>query len=576
MTSRKSETLASSLISGINMAMAQLVDIWDSIGIMEEQRVERMLTVKKHIEDLLRDMITEEESLRHRIKSSIVISQKQLEAICEEMKEGPYKLEEGLTILQTEKNLRYRLEALQKEKNDRLRDLKALQLEDEELCVQLCSTPYYVPSNTVPSNEQLKALREHIQDLTAERRSRLAVFTALRKDIALLASEMGHDPETSLEREAVSDDPDVFLLTHDNIKALQLLVGQLGVKKGSLILTRDKLKERAMSLWSRLDCPEKDGGFPLDTQGTLTNDISRWQNEVDRLEELQKAHLEDVIEKARLELMDMWDKCLFGPEQREAFNCYFCDVNYTEELLLLHDAELVKLKEYQEKTRPLLEALEKWEKNWVLFQDFERKASDPSRFSNRGGALLKETKERTKVQKMLPKLEEEMKGAVDAWEKSQGSAFLVRGLKLMDYISVQREEYKQQKDKEKNERMTKKTENTPFKTPTKRPPTGASGATPNKTRKQTPNQTVLRSVSVSSLSSASSTYLSVPSGKPPVGSAKKNKIETSLRTPLQVFNCTAEQIPGITYSDFTSELSKKASQEAVLNSTVLLDVEKGN
>lgn len=46
-------------------------------------------------------------------------------------------------------------------------------------------------------------------------------------------------------------------------------------------------------------------------------------------------------------------------------------VNYTEELLMLHDAELVKLREYQEKARPLLDALEKWEKNWALFQDFE-------------------------------------------------------------------------------------------------------------------------------------------------------------------------------------------------------------
>lgn len=68
-----------------------------------------------------------------------------------------------------EKSLRYRLEALQAEKNERMKELKALQLEDEELCVQLCSTPYYVPSNTVPSQEQLKALREHIQDLTAEK-----------------------------------------------------------------------------------------------------------------------------------------------------------------------------------------------------------------------------------------------------------------------------------------------------------------------------------------------------------------------------------------------------------------------
>lgn len=38
---------------------------------------------------------------------------------------------------------------------------------------------------------------------------------------------------------------------------------------------------------------------------------------------------------------------------------------------MLHDAELVKLRDFQEKARPLLDALDKWEKNWALFQDFE-------------------------------------------------------------------------------------------------------------------------------------------------------------------------------------------------------------
>lgn len=50
MTSLLSEALVFSLVTGINLAMGRLVDIWDSIGILEDQRVERMETVKKHIE----------------------------------------------------------------------------------------------------------------------------------------------------------------------------------------------------------------------------------------------------------------------------------------------------------------------------------------------------------------------------------------------------------------------------------------------------------------------------------------------------------------------------------------------
>lgn len=45
--------------------------------------------------------------------------------------------------------------------------------------------------------------------------------------------------------------------------------------------------------------------------------------------------------------------------------------NYTVELLSLHDCELLKVKEFYEKARPLLESIEKWQKNWALFLDFE-------------------------------------------------------------------------------------------------------------------------------------------------------------------------------------------------------------
>lgn len=51
----------------------------------------------------------------------------------------------------------------------------------------------------------------------------------------------------------------------------------------------------------------------------------QWQGEVDRLTVLQKAMLEDVIDKVRQELVALWDKCNQGTEQREPFNAHICD-----------------------------------------------------------------------------------------------------------------------------------------------------------------------------------------------------------------------------------------------------------
>ncbi|KAL4593150.1 hypothetical protein GN956_G27016, partial [Arapaima gigas] len=81
------------------------------------------------------------------------------------------------------------------------------------------------------------------------------------------------------------------------------------------------------------------------------------------------------------------------------------------------------------------------------------------------------------------------------------------------------------------------------------------------------SQAVLRTTSSSS---SSSTFLSV-SGKPPMSSHKaqqKNKaLENSHRTPLQEFNSEKKHLRIGSYSEFTSELSKKVSQDAILNST---------
>ncbi|XP_064163982.1 protein regulator of cytokinesis 1 [Anguilla rostrata] len=568
MSSRRSEALAVSLVSGINMAMGRLVDIWDSIGIMEEQRVERMEAVKKHIESFLNDVITDEAALKQRI-ANIINFQTQLANLCLEMSLEPSKLEEGLTVLQKEKHLRLQVEALLKEKAERLKEVRGLQQEDEELCVELCATPYYIPTGSLPSRTQLEELRQHIQTLTQEKDSRVKVFAGLREDIGRTMQEMGHEPETSLEKEAVCNDDDVFLLTQENIKALKLLLCQLELKKKSLTSTRDELKGRAVSLWERLDVPELEReGFQEGLLGPLSEDVALWQREVDRLEVQQKARLGDVICKVRQELVHYWEKCMFGPAQREMFNSHFCDDSFTECLLSIHEAELQRVKACYEKARPLLENVDKWEKNWALFQDFERKASDPNRFSNRGGALLKEAKERVRVQKMLPKLEEELRIGVEDWEKIHGSPILVRGQKVMEYISSQWEEHRLQRGKEKNERMTKKGETTQtFKTPSKRPHGGISvGSTPNKIRK-TPNQTMLRSTCPST-SGTPSAFISM-SAKPPLSANKgqKSRALDSSHTPLQELNGEKKNLRIGSYSEFTSELSKKTNQDAILNST---------
>lgn len=233
--------------------------------------------------------------------------------------------------------------------------------------------------------------------------------------------------------------------------------------------------------------------------------------------------------------------------------------------MAVHDEELLRMKSLYEAAQPILEDLEKWKRNWALYQEFEvlvgiskikiteevqsschmcncfcvfrgrqqiqlDSATEEDLYSER---VKTEPKCRNCFQRSFswkngsPKiklpftihnefiplsnsysfvqLEEELRGRVEDWEKNKSSPFLVHGQRVMDYISSQWEEHRQQKDKEKNERvslfsakgkglwgvllvvyktlcflcrfikleigllqMTKKAETSQFKTPTKR------------------------------------------------------------------------------------------------------------
>ena len=67
--------------------------------------------------------------------------------------------------------------------------------------------------------------------------------------------------------------------------------------------------------------------------------------EVDRLEELKMQNIKQVIEKIRVELAQFWDQCFYSQEQGQAFAPYSSE-DYTENLLHLHDAEIVWLRNY--------------------------------------------------------------------------------------------------------------------------------------------------------------------------------------------------------------------------------------
>ncbi|XP_054523929.1 protein regulator of cytokinesis 1 isoform X22 [Pan troglodytes] len=429
---RRSEVLAEESIVCLQKALNHLREIWELIGIPEDQRLQRTEVVKKHIKELLDMMIAEEESLKERLIKSISVCQKELNTLCSELHVEPFQEEGETTILQLEKDLRTQVELMRKQKKERKQELKLLQEQDQELCEILCMPHYDIDSASVPSLEELNQFRQHV--------------TTLR--------------DTKLE-----------------------------MQKSQNEAVCEGLRTQIRELWDRLQIPEEEReAVATIMSGSKAKVRKALQLEVDRLEELKMQNMKKVIEAIRVELVQYWDQCFYSQEQRQAF-APFCAEDYTESLLQLHDAEIVRLKNYYEVHKELFEGVQKWEETWRLFLEFERKASDPNRFTNRGGNLLKEEKQRAKLQKMLPKLEEELKARIELWEQEHSKAFMVNGQKFMEYVAEQWEMHRLEKERAKQERQLKNKKQTETemlygsapRTPSKR--RGLVPNTPGKARK---------------------------------------------------------------------------------------------
>uniref|UniRef100_A0A8C5N7F1 Protein regulator of cytokinesis 1b n=1 Tax=Gouania willdenowi TaxID=441366 RepID=A0A8C5N7F1_GOUWI len=268
-----SEVLAAESVACLHKALCRLKDIWEEIGIPEDQRLQRTNTVNTHIKNLLEMMIQEEEALKKKFLISIKTCSSQMETLCEELQMPVFQEEGGVSMLQQERNIRTRVEVLTKEKARRLQQLQVLLEQDQDLCDVLCCEPHGLnaPGNapTVPSLQQLQELQQHVSNQQEERRH--TEFVQLRQQIVRLMEEVEKVPENSFEKDVMCEEEDAFCLSSENLQALTLLLRE---------------------------------------------------TELQRLQQLKLQNIRAVTLSLRAQINQMWDRCLISSEQRGEFGAY--------------------------------------------------------------------------------------------------------------------------------------------------------------------------------------------------------------------------------------------------------------
>jgi Ase1/PRC1/MAP65 family protein len=111
-------------------------------------------------------------------------------------------------------------------------------------------------------------------------------------------------------------------------------------------------------------------------------------------------NLEKFTLRMRDELLDLWEKCHVSEEERATF-APMRSLDFTEELLERHEAEVRRYETFLEENREIFDLLSRRAELWDRMTQLEVAATDSNRLNNRGGQLLKEEKERKQIQKVI-------------------------------------------------------------------------------------------------------------------------------------------------------------------------------
>lgn len=435
----------------LEKAMAKLRDvleelhvIWEDVGYLEETRLRYCEQAYKHIEDLLDDMVTESKQRRQTMLNNTKQLMDEISTLAKELAMDVVTTGyEKLSLRELEQALRTDMQELQCRKDQRIAHLKELLAKEKSICKSLGSQPIGM-DRQLPTEVELNSFKLYLEKQEAEKNRLEAIFKDMRRSIVKMMDDLGVAPFLDFEH-LVYKDPDNFIYNSRNMTKLKELKDQLKNQVDETKQHADEMKQELVALWKYLDEPEHVCESFLNSYvGYSTATINALTAELKRCKEKRRQNIASYVQQMRNELVKLWDMCKCSEHERNLFTPFHSNT-YTEDLLTLHELEVERMQKFYETNKEIFALLEKRESLWSKMLELLQRADNPDRFYNRGGQLLKEEKERKTIQKKLPKIEEQLKCLIQAYEKTNGENFTINGMPVEELLKESWENLNEEK-----------------------------------------------------------------------------------------------------------------------------------
>uniref|UniRef100_A0A0A9VYC8 Protein regulator of cytokinesis 1 n=1 Tax=Lygus hesperus TaxID=30085 RepID=A0A0A9VYC8_LYGHE len=172
-----------------------------------------------------------------------------------------------------------------------------------------------------------------------------------------------------------------------------------------------------------------------------THTLQCCELEFQRLVELKSRRLQQLIFTARAKLVALWDELQLSDSQRsEHIDPVALSSEVTDAVLDAITNEVVRLNGIISSMAPLKTLSQKRANLLQDQKELEQLVQSPNRFKRRGG-MIRETKLRSRVEKLLPKVEQELYEQLLLWESQKMPPFMYD---QQDLLAVLRDKFHKQ------------------------------------------------------------------------------------------------------------------------------------
>ncbi|KAH9299823.1 hypothetical protein KI387_031505, partial [Taxus chinensis] len=442
--------------------LRELQHIWDEIGETEVERDKMLLELEKECLEVYCRKVDQASHSRAKLHQSLADKEAELASLIaaigdrnlhsqSEKRSGTLK--EQLAIITPQ------LEELRSRREERIRQFMEVKAQIEKLCGEISG--YSRQSDVVLSltngEEEDLSLRKldeyhaHLQALQKEKSDRLHKVLEYVNEVHGLCAVLGMDfwktvseVHPSLHDSTPGQSKNI---SNETLEGLSQTIQKLNDEKKLRIRKLHDLGKSLVELWNLMDTPIEERElfenvvFILEASdnevtgsGALALDIiEQAEIEVERLDQLKASKMKELVLKKRMELEEICRRAHLEPDASTApeKSNALIDAGMVDpsELLANIEAQILKAKEDVLSRREIMDKIDKWlsaceEESWL--EDYNR---DENRYSaSRGAHINLKRAERARVTvTKIPALVENLKAKTHAWEEEKETPFLYDG-----------------------------------------------------------------------------------------------------------------------------------------------------